>query len=71
MLSQEARHWFKPVIMDVCLCVCLYGVCVCVAQGWLLQTIPLKVVYAESMLLSLQDYVKKMTEKRKCNFWNQ
>ncbi|XP_070820585.1 17-beta-hydroxysteroid dehydrogenase type 3 [Chaetodon trifascialis] len=33
--------------------------------GWFLQIIPLKVLYAESVLNSLQDYVKKM--QRKCN----
>ncbi|XP_034451809.1 testosterone 17-beta-dehydrogenase 3 isoform X1 [Hippoglossus hippoglossus] len=28
-------------------------------MGWILQSVPLKVLYAESMLHSLQDYVKK------------
>ncbi|XP_073322620.1 17-beta-hydroxysteroid dehydrogenase type 3 [Pagrus major] len=36
--------------------------------GLLLQTIPLKVLYAESMLRSLQDYVKHNAAQRKCNF---
>ncbi|KAM3611512.1 uncharacterized protein V6R79_019901 [Siganus canaliculatus] len=31
--------------------------------GWLLQTIPLKVLYSESMLKSLQDFVKKTVQK--------
>ncbi|XP_029295221.1 17-beta-hydroxysteroid dehydrogenase type 3 [Cottoperca gobio] len=30
-----------------------------IVLGWLLQSIPLKVLYAESMLHSLQDYIKK------------
>lgn len=39
-------------------------VCVCVhvdIQGWLLQTIPVRVLYAECMQQSLHDYVKKRT----------
>ncbi|XP_033974558.1 testosterone 17-beta-dehydrogenase 3 isoform X1 [Trematomus bernacchii] len=32
-----------------------------IVLGWLLQSIPLKVFYAESMLRSLQDYVKRKT----------
>uniref|UniRef100_A0A8D2ZKW0 Hydroxysteroid (17-beta) dehydrogenase 3 n=1 Tax=Scophthalmus maximus TaxID=52904 RepID=A0A8D2ZKW0_SCOMX len=30
-------------------------------MGWLLQSIPLQVIYAESVLSSLQDYIKKKT----------
>lgn len=37
----------------VCMCVCM-----CV-QGWLLQTIPLKILYAEPMMQGLQDYAKQ------------
>ncbi|XP_054467772.1 17-beta-hydroxysteroid dehydrogenase type 3 [Anoplopoma fimbria] len=40
-----------------------YGSVCHIVLGWLLQSIPLKILYAESMLLSLQDYVKKKAQK--------
>ncbi len=47
------------------------GVCVCVfTQGWLLQTIPVKFLYAESMLRGFQNYVKKKAARKRCNFEN-
>uniref|UniRef100_A0A8C2ZU51 Hydroxysteroid (17-beta) dehydrogenase 3 n=1 Tax=Cyclopterus lumpus TaxID=8103 RepID=A0A8C2ZU51_CYCLU len=36
-----------------------YGSVCHIVLGWLLQSIPFKILYAESMLLGLQDYVKK------------
>ncbi|XP_041793704.1 testosterone 17-beta-dehydrogenase 3 [Chelmon rostratus] len=38
-----------------------------IVLGWLLQTIPLKVLYAESVLRMMQDYVKKKTAQKKWN----
>ncbi|XP_072243838.1 17-beta-hydroxysteroid dehydrogenase type 3 [Leuresthes tenuis] len=35
-----------------------------IVLGWLLQSIPLKLLYAESVLHGLQDYVKKKTRQR-------
>ncbi|XP_070689919.1 17-beta-hydroxysteroid dehydrogenase type 3 [Pempheris klunzingeri] len=35
--------------------------------GWLLRTIPLKVLYAQCILHSLQDYVKKKLEEQKAS----
>lgn len=36
-----------------------------IVLGWLLLTIPLRVLYAESMLHGLQDYVKKRTAQKR------
>ncbi|XP_068167995.1 17-beta-hydroxysteroid dehydrogenase type 3 isoform X4 [Antennarius striatus] len=39
-----------------------------IVMGWLLQIIPLKILYAEPLLYSLQDYVKKKVAQRECSF---
>ncbi|XP_068614114.1 17-beta-hydroxysteroid dehydrogenase type 3-like [Brachionichthys hirsutus] len=45
-----------------------YGSICYIVLGWLLQTIPLKLLYAEPMLCSIQDYVKKKVAQKKCSF---
>lgn len=44
----------------MCLCVCVDVF----IQGWLLQSIPLKILYADFVLNGLQDYVKKKAAQK-------
>lgn len=41
-----------------------------IVLAWLLQMIPLNVLHAESIIYSLQDFVKKKTAQKRCNFEN-
>ncbi|XP_041856537.1 testosterone 17-beta-dehydrogenase 3 isoform X2 [Melanotaenia boesemani] len=45
-----------------------YGSVCHIVLGWLLQSIPLKVLYAESVLHGLQEYVKKKTRQKNLVF---
>ncbi|KAM9858564.1 17-beta-hydroxysteroid dehydrogenase type 3 isoform 2-T2 [Aulostomus maculatus] len=44
-----------------------YGSVCHLVLGWLLQTIPVTILYAEPMLCSMQDYVKKKLSLKKSN----